>query len=62
MDVYDALSVQRVYKRAYDPQHVKSIMETEQGCAFDPELLQVFLDHWDHFEQIRTALEAVRVA
>ncbi|MFW6208823.1 MAG: HD-GYP domain-containing protein, partial [Spirochaetota bacterium] len=62
VDVYDALSVQRVYKRAYDPQHVKSIMETEQGCAFDPELLQVFLDHWDHFEQIRTALEAVRVA
>jgi len=49
VDVFDALLTDRVYKRAWDPDRVRRHLADESGRAFDPELLAVFLEHWDQF-------------
>jgi response regulator RpfG family c-di-GMP phosphodiesterase len=45
VDCWDALTSSRPYrKRAYTPEEALDIMESERGCAFDPELLDLFID------------------
>ena len=42
-DVYDALTSERSYRRAYAPQEAIAILESGRGTAFDPEILEVAL-------------------
>lgn len=41
-DVYDALSQRRSYKQDYPPDIVYNIMNRNEGCSFDPQLLDKF--------------------
>ncbi len=41
-DVFDALVSVRSYKQAYSVEHSLSIMDSEDGRQFDPELMQAF--------------------
>lgn len=43
-DVYDALSSQRVYKKAWSEEDVLAEMRKMSGTKFDPELLDAFFD------------------
>jgi HD-GYP domain-containing protein (c-di-GMP phosphodiesterase class II) len=43
-DVYDALTSERSYREAYEPEIAMSIMRAESGQAFDPVLLEIFLE------------------
>jgi HD-GYP domain-containing protein (c-di-GMP phosphodiesterase class II) len=51
-DVYDALSCRRCYKEAWDESEVLNTIRDEAGKQFDPELVEVFLDCVDSFQQI----------
>lgn len=51
-DVYDALSCRRCYKEAWDSNEVLNTIREEAGKQFDPELVTVFLDCVDSFQQI----------
>jgi len=51
-DVFDALISRRIYKNAIDFSSVRDIIIAEQGKQFDPDVAQVFLDHWEEFEAI----------
>ncbi|WP_319244869.1 HD domain-containing phosphohydrolase [uncultured Propionivibrio sp.] len=51
-DVFDALISRRIYKDAIDFSSVRDIIIAEQGKQFDPDVAQVFLDHWEEFEAI----------
>ncbi|MGD9975293.1 MAG: HD domain-containing phosphohydrolase [Desulfatirhabdiaceae bacterium] len=44
-DVYDALSSKRSYKDAWNESDVCSIIRQEAGAHFDPELVEILLDH-----------------
>ena len=44
-DVYDALTTQRPYKKAYPPHIAYKIMTKCSGKQFDPPLLKLFFDH-----------------
>lgn len=44
-DVYDALTTQRPYKKAYAPHIAYKIMTNCSGKQFDPHLLSAFFDH-----------------
>ena len=46
-DVYDALSSVRVYKAAWDESKVLSVIESEFGRHFDPELVEIFFSSLD---------------
>ena len=44
-DVYDALTTQRPYKKAYSPHIAYTIMTKCSGKQFDEQLLKLFFDH-----------------
>lgn len=46
-DVFDALSSDRVYRKAFPLPDVVRLMEADRGKHFDPHLLDVFLDSLD---------------
>ncbi len=52
-DVFDALSRDRVYRKAWLPDQVFAHLEHQREKAFDPLLLDVFLDHFDAFMDLR---------
>jgi HD-GYP domain-containing protein (c-di-GMP phosphodiesterase class II) len=51
-DVYDALRSERSYKEAYSAEEAKRIMLEESGRQFDPELVEVFLEHLEEIESV----------
>jgi len=51
-DVFDALTTDRVYRRAFSHEEAFEIMRAERGLHFDPRLLDVFLDARAEIETI----------
>lgn len=52
-DVYDALTTERRYKRAYSHDEARDVIVSEKGKQFDPELVEAFLDAEEEFREIR---------
>ena len=52
-DVYDALSSERPYKKAFPEEQVLSILADGAGSHFDPAVHAAFLEHLDSFRAIR---------
>ncbi len=48
-DVLDALSSPRCYKPAWSEERVKEEMLRSRGTYFQPELIDILMDHWDEF-------------
>lgn len=53
VDVFDALSSQRVYKPPYSEKKVKEIIRSERGRHFDPLLVDILESNWSKFWEIR---------
>jgi len=51
-DVYDALSVRRVYKEAYPHEECVEMIRAQAGKQFDPDLVEVFLSIECQFREI----------
>jgi len=52
-DVYDALTSERPYKRAWSVEAALAYMKEQAGISFDPRLLDLFLGMADAVERIR---------
>jgi putative two-component system response regulator len=52
VDVYDALTNDRPYKKAFTHQEALEIIKNDMVMHFDPQLLDVFLKHEKEFENI----------
>ncbi len=52
VDVYDALTSQRVYKKAFSHQKSRGIMLEEMKGHFDPEIITVFLSIEEWFKEV----------
>jgi HD-GYP domain-containing protein (c-di-GMP phosphodiesterase class II) len=52
-DVYDALISKRVYKDAWDEDHVLEYMKASAGTHFDPEVVEAFFEIYDIIKAIR---------
>lgn len=52
-DVYDALTSKRVYKEAFSHEKSRSIVIEESGEAFDPEIVEAFINTENDFKAIR---------
>jgi HD-GYP domain-containing protein (c-di-GMP phosphodiesterase class II) len=52
-DVFDALSCRRCYKEAWGEEDVVKTIREEAGKHFDPELVTLFLENMDTFQQVR---------
>ena len=44
IDVWDALSHDRPYRKAWEKEKILAYMQTQSGLHFDPEILLVFMD------------------
>ncbi len=51
-DVFDVLTTKRVYKEAWSLEKAKEYIELESGGKFDPDLVEIFINHFDDFEKI----------
>ena len=52
-DVFDALTSNRVYKSAAPIEEAVKILQDGRGSHFDPELLDVFLEHIETVKEIK---------
>ena len=52
-DVFDALTMNRVYKKAMPIEKALDIMKKGRGQHFDPELFDIFIDNLDDFVRIK---------
>lgn len=52
-DVFDALGSKRCYKNSWSEYEIKDYFEEQRGKQFDPELVDILLDNFDEFSQIR---------
>jgi response regulator RpfG family c-di-GMP phosphodiesterase len=55
-DVYDALTTERRYKRAFPHEDARAVIVKEKGKKFDPELVEAFLEAEQDFGEIRDRL------
>ena len=46
-DAFDAMSSNRIYRKACSPDHIRRELETGKGGQFDPELVERFIALWD---------------
>ncbi|MCK5154486.1 MAG: HD domain-containing protein, partial [Spirochaetales bacterium] len=56
-DVYDALGTKRVYKDVFPEEKIDSIITSEKGKHFDPELVELYLKNKDQFLKIKEGLQ-----
>lgn len=54
-DVFDALTSDRPYRKAFDLAEARDMIVTASGSHFDSEVAEVFLDSWDEVTEIRQA-------
>lgn len=52
VDVYDALSSDRVYRKAWSKEKVLDFIKKNKGIKFDPKIVQVFFDNYEEIKQI----------
>lgn len=52
-DVFDALTTERVYKEAWTFEETKKYFENESGKQFDPNLVQIFLQNFNSFVNLK---------
>jgi len=55
-DVFDALSSDRVYKKAWCDEDIFVLFKEERGKHFEPKLVDIFFDHVDKFLDVRDSL------
>ncbi|MCX6074524.1 MAG: response regulator [Campylobacterales bacterium] len=53
-DVFDALSCERVYKKAWPMEQIIEFVSNERGRHFDPDLVDMFMANIDQFTTIAT--------
>ena len=51
-DVFDALTSERVYKKAMSAEDARELIESEAGRHFDPVIISVFTETWDQFIEL----------
>ncbi len=58
VDFYDALTMDRVYRKAYSPGQALSMLVQERGKAFDPRVVDAFVEGFDGLETLRQFINA----
>ena len=59
-DVYDALTTERVYKRAMAAEDARQLILVESGRHFDPVIVDSFERQWNTFAQLATHLHQAK--
>lgn len=60
VDYFDALTMDRCYRKALPDGDVRQMMLGERGRSFDPNIVDTFIANWDEFTQLRDKVTATR--
>ncbi|OKY27792.1 MULTISPECIES: HD domain-containing phosphohydrolase [Thalassotalea] len=52
-DVFDSLGTKRVYQKQWDNKDILQFLQEQRGKKFQPELVDIFIKHFDEFTQIK---------
>ncbi|MBN3494966.1 DUF3369 domain-containing protein [Vibrio neptunius] len=55
-DVFDALGSKRSYKEPWSDEDIMVELVAQKGKHFEPELVELLVQHWDEFIEIRNSL------
>lgn len=55
-DVFDALGSKRSYKEPWSDEQIKQEIINQKGRHFEPKLVDLLIQHWDEFIEIRQSL------
>jgi len=58
-DIYDALSSERIYKKQWSEERVLEYISAESGTIFDPNLVFLFLKHFDEIKKVHEQYQDV---
>ncbi len=58
IDFFDALTMDRVYRKAFSDEQALTMMEAQRGIKFDPQMLDTFMHHVDEFIHLRDDINA----
>ena len=61
-DVYDALTMKRVYKAVQTHEQARETIRAGAGAQFDPRLVEIFLDGQEEFRRIREKYDDAETA
>lgn len=61
-DVFDALTSERPYKKAWEVEEAVDFLNNGAGSHFDPACVKAFLNAWDDVEQIRSKYQEDSIA
>jgi response regulator RpfG family c-di-GMP phosphodiesterase len=59
-DVFDALSHNRVYRKAWDVDQILTLFRAEQGIHFDPDIVDVLLENIEDFLSVKDSYPEIR--
>jgi putative two-component system response regulator len=62
VDCYDALTMDRVYRTAYSHEWAIEMLRAQRGKAFDPEIVDCFLQHADALLALRQKVTDTRMS
>jgi len=58
IDFFDALTMDRVYRKAFSDERALEMMKEQRVRKFDPDLLDVFMNHVEKFTRLRDDINA----
>lgn len=58
IDFFDALTMDRVYRKAFSDEQALQMLQAQRGQKFDPEMVDVFMTHVDQFTGLRDEINA----
>jgi putative two-component system response regulator len=56
IDFFDALTMDRVYRKAFSDERARDMLLEQRGRKFDPDMLDVFLSNMDDFTALRDSI------
>jgi putative two-component system response regulator len=59
IDFFDALTMDRVYRKAFSDERTLQMIQDERGRKFDPDLVDIFMERVDQFIGLRDEVNAV---
>lgn len=61
VDFYDALTMDRCYRKAFSDEEALEMLKAQEGTHFDPDMIEVFIKHHQKFIDLKTKVNSTVV-
>jgi putative two-component system response regulator len=61
VDFYDALTMDRCYRKAFDDDKALEMLQAQKGSHFDSDMIDVFIKHYQKFIDLKTKVNSTHI-